>query len=846
MSHSQQQGRVELPLNLPKRRSSDALPIDIERDILIVSDSSTAALASAIAQNFEHTPVKPLVHFRPKHFALSIAIASPPLVKFKPRELMLRRLMVNGPLKANPPGQPWYTFKNVAAAGASVETPATINIFGFIGRDPETGDGKGYEEFANEFSQIPKNQKIDLQVHSPGGSVWDALLMYNLIKGRSADVTAQVLGLAASAASFLLMAAGKVIMPRHSRLMIHNAHGAAGGDAEAHEYVANLLKNETRNIARMYAEKTKKSLDDILAMMKATTWMNGDEARAMGFCDVVTDGAVLNCASFDLTCFRNVPAALAGTPAPQPTQTNMKSLIIALLRKHGITVNDDATDAQLGTLLAQLQTKIANVTAHAADLRDAAGYVAYLNALNPTPTPTPAPAPQNQPPSPAPAPTPVPANVVDVTALLQNMNAIQARLETERVGRISTELDQLILNNQLTVAERPAALVRATKDDTYLNDLRARPAVMPGPVPVNVVIDRIGEDPKNIEKGILAHWGQPMSDAYIAPKAVKERALIRAQIIAKNYDRIMPVILNTNTVSADLKRNVILQQMARAFATRILPLTHFCHSLGAIKLEGTNKVVVPYFSLDTTASSDFSAATGYDTFGNTNAEDKEVTINKRKYQGLRWASEEFRRQPFMNIAMGALLKTEQLAKDVVNDVLTVITQTNFGASVKSEPAGSFDSNDVIDLKGIADGLDWPDAGRSLTLDTAFDINLLKDPDIKRTYAWGDNKPIREGRILELSGFAYTANAHIPANGESLAGWIAWMSAILFAQSFVEPTEEVRHQLTRYEAVIEPTSGATFEFRSFGDATLDRSSQTIESNYGFDLGELAALRRITSQ
>src|SRR4051812_22976676 len=54
-------------------------------------------------------------------------------------------------------------------------------------------------------------------------------------------------------------------------------------------------------------------------------------------------------------------------------------------------------------------------------------------------------------------------------------------------------------------------------------------------------------------------------------------------------------VMNTNTVNTDLKRTVIQQIFVRAFAIRTLPLHAFSTVFNGIRLEGTDKVAIPYF-----------------------------------------------------------------------------------------------------------------------------------------------------------------------------------------------------------------------------------------------------------
>lgn len=322
-------------------------------------------------------------------------------------------------------------------------------------------------------------------------------------------------------------------------------------------------------------------------------------------------------------------------------------------------------------------------------------------------------------------------------------------------------------------------------------------------------------------------------------------ALDRARLISDNWPMLREVC-NTNAVSTDLKRNVILQTMIRAFAARVLVLSAFATRFDGVRLAGTNKVSVPWFDLDTTASHDFVAADGYDTFGNTSAGDKTIEVDQRKYQGLLWTSAEFARQPFLDIAMSANLKAEQLGIDVVNDVLSLVKADPFGDPAKAEPASAFDTDDAIDLKAAADAANWPELGRSLVLNGSYDVNLLKDVHIKAAHFWGDSTPIREGRVRRILGFDYYPDSRIPANGEFLQGFICTKSALLIAFSPVGPTAEVRSALSRYELIVEPSTGIQFEYRLWGDPNYDSSKEIIECNYGRLAGNPNALLRITSQ
>lgn len=205
----------------------------------------------------------------------------------------------------------WFEITNKAEA-----TSAEILLYGEVGGGFFGDSGFTAEAFATELAQVPLDREIKLRIHSPGGSVWDGLAIYTLIAERRKYVEAHVDGMALSAASFIAMAARKVVMPAHARMMVHDAQGLAIGDSRELRELADLLEKESDNIANIYATKTGRPKAVMRDLMRSTTWMNGDEAKGHGFVDEVTQVEVKDRASFNLSVFRFVPADLGGGQPP--------------------------------------------------------------------------------------------------------------------------------------------------------------------------------------------------------------------------------------------------------------------------------------------------------------------------------------------------------------------------------------------------------------------------------------------------------------------------------------------------------------------------------------------------
>jgi ATP-dependent protease ClpP protease subunit len=170
----------------------------------------------------------------------------------------------------------WYAIRNEADAEAEIFIYEEIGFWGITSDD-----------FVKDLNNL-KAKTINVRINSPGGSVWDAIAIYNALVSHSATVNVQVDALAASAASVIAMAGDKITMMRGSQMMIHDAIGVGmGNEAELKEY-ATWLGEQSNNIASIYAERAP-SLDaeEWRAKMLAETWLFADEAVEMGLADGV-------------------------------------------------------------------------------------------------------------------------------------------------------------------------------------------------------------------------------------------------------------------------------------------------------------------------------------------------------------------------------------------------------------------------------------------------------------------------------------------------------------------------------------------------------------------------------
>ena len=176
----------------------------------------------------------------------------------------------------------WYTIK---AAGTS---PAVIYLYGIIGQD-WWGDGNSALDFCRELDALAPRD-IELHVNSAGGDVFEGMAIYNALLRYQGNVTAYVDGLAASAASFLIMAANERVMGEGAFLMIHNSWTCCCGDALDLRDVATRLEAVDDQQVGIYAHHSTRAADEIREAMAATTWLPAEEAVEWGLADRIEEG----------------------------------------------------------------------------------------------------------------------------------------------------------------------------------------------------------------------------------------------------------------------------------------------------------------------------------------------------------------------------------------------------------------------------------------------------------------------------------------------------------------------------------------------------------------------------
>lgn len=156
----------------------------------------------------------------------------------------------------------------------------TIKMRGVIGWDVYSSD-------IERQLWAARGEAVEVEISSPGGSVFEGLQIFNLIAGYKGETTTKIVGLAASMASYIALASDKVVALDNSVFVIHNPRKPVMGDYKGMEKTARLLESMASLLAREYENKTGRKSEEIRAAMDEESWYFGQEIADYGFADEI-------------------------------------------------------------------------------------------------------------------------------------------------------------------------------------------------------------------------------------------------------------------------------------------------------------------------------------------------------------------------------------------------------------------------------------------------------------------------------------------------------------------------------------------------------------------------------
>ncbi|HEM3076361.1 TPA: Clp protease ClpP [Streptococcus suis] len=161
----------------------------------------------------------------------------------------------------------------------------TLRIEGQIADETWFGDEVTPQVFKNDLQA--GNGDITLWINSPGGDVFAAAQIYNMLMDYKGDVHVMIDGLAASAASVIAMAGTTVSMSPVAMMMIHNPWTVAQGEAKDMQKVIEMLGEIKESIINAYELRTGLSRTKLSHLMDSESWFNAKKAVELGFADKI-------------------------------------------------------------------------------------------------------------------------------------------------------------------------------------------------------------------------------------------------------------------------------------------------------------------------------------------------------------------------------------------------------------------------------------------------------------------------------------------------------------------------------------------------------------------------------
>jgi ATP-dependent Clp protease protease subunit len=135
---------------------------------------------------------------------------------------------------------------------------------------------------------------IYLYINSPGGSITAGMAIYDTMQFVPNDIVTVGIGMAASMGQFLLTAGtkGKRYITPNARVLLHQPSGGFGGTSSDIQTQAQLIIDLKNRLAKITADATGHTVDQVNADGDRDRWFNADEALEYGFVDHIRASAV--------------------------------------------------------------------------------------------------------------------------------------------------------------------------------------------------------------------------------------------------------------------------------------------------------------------------------------------------------------------------------------------------------------------------------------------------------------------------------------------------------------------------------------------------------------------------
>ena len=571
----------------------------------------------------------------------------------------------------------WLSYQPRAAA----TEPAMIQIFDQIGEDWFGGSGVSAKAFSDALQSVGPGPLV-VEINSPGGNVWDGLAIYNMLRGRNAQVTTRVVGIAASIASIIALAGDTVEIADAALFMIHDPSGMVAGTADDMRKMAAALDQHAEVLAGIYSKRTGKPVAQIRAAMTAETWFTAQEAVAFGLADSMTEMLAM------AACWH--PRAVTKT-APPTVRRNLERGIRQYEDGLGGDGLEEATVIDARNLAKGEEPSVEKV-------KKAVAWWArnerFLDAEADTPAD-------------------VAANLWGGAAGRDWFKALAAQIDEEeelsepedKISTISTpaavdgattaptsqQTPHKMTDSNTVVAAAPTAPT-ATLDASLIESIVAKAVV----AAISAKVPTAAPAPEPIAPARIENLGNPLLEAHKKMQAGADR---RSWLIQNHSELLRQSAIhapqNANTFASGLVVDYLADAVITVAANRLALVSAFSRNVGLDNLRPRATVQVKKYTTGTAAQTN---PTSWETNNDSTLAATSVTVNQISKNFTVTQQELNQGFSLADLAAGSA----DLFAYGISDVLTALMVSgNYGAATAIGTAANFDTSDLPAILALA-------------------------------------------------------------------------------------------------------------------------------------------------
>lgn len=145
------------------------------------------------------------------------------------------------------------------------------------------------ERFYKAIAHTNDIDTLEIAIATPGGELWEAMSIYNMIKGHPAQTVCYLIGECASAGTIISSAFDRVVASANSTFMIHEVQAGVYGNKRELEKVADMMATQDETLVDIYKTKTGMRRDQLRSLLKEEKYLSPKQAKRLGFVDEVVD-----------------------------------------------------------------------------------------------------------------------------------------------------------------------------------------------------------------------------------------------------------------------------------------------------------------------------------------------------------------------------------------------------------------------------------------------------------------------------------------------------------------------------------------------------------------------------